>query len=112
MRVFHFTEQPYPDAWIPEYPSLKVDTPNFLCDPKVAADLYHRYQDEWMLADELGINIMVNEHHATATCVNTRRLPARSAQRPMICADTSVAAPPAKYMMARSGSAIPTFATM
>lgn len=71
MRVFHFSEQPYPDAWLPEYPSLKVDTPNFLCDPKIAADLFHRYQDEWMLADELGINIMVNEHHATATCLSS-----------------------------------------
>lgn len=71
MRVFHFSEQPYPDAWLPEYPSLKVDTPNFLCDPKVAADLYHRYQDEWMLADELGINVMVNEHHSTATCLSS-----------------------------------------
>jgi alkanesulfonate monooxygenase SsuD/methylene tetrahydromethanopterin reductase-like flavin-dependent oxidoreductase (luciferase family) len=71
MRVFHFSEQPYPDAWLPEYPSLKVDTPNFLCDPKVAADLYARYHDEWMLADELGINIMVNEHHSTATCLSS-----------------------------------------
>ena len=70
MRVFHFTEQPYPDAWLPEYPSLRVDTPNSLCDPKVAADLYARYQDEWMLADELGINIMINEHHSTATCLS------------------------------------------
>jgi alkanesulfonate monooxygenase SsuD/methylene tetrahydromethanopterin reductase-like flavin-dependent oxidoreductase (luciferase family) len=71
VRIFHFTEQPYPDAWLPEYPSLRVDTPNLLCDPKVAADLYARYQDEWMLADELGINIMVNEHHSTATCLSS-----------------------------------------
>jgi alkanesulfonate monooxygenase SsuD/methylene tetrahydromethanopterin reductase-like flavin-dependent oxidoreductase (luciferase family) len=71
VRVFHFTEQPYPDAWLPEYPSLRVDTPNRLCDPKVAADLYARYQDEWMLADELGINIMINEHHSTATCLSS-----------------------------------------
>lgn len=71
MRVFHFTEQPYPDAWLPEYASLRVDTPNRLCDPKVAADLYARYQDEWMLADELGINIMINEHHSTATCLSS-----------------------------------------
>ena len=71
MRVFHFSEQPYPDAWLPEYPSLRVDTPNQLCDPHVAADLYARYQDEWMLADELGLNIMVNEHHSTATCLSS-----------------------------------------
>ncbi|MCD6073554.1 MAG: flavin-dependent oxidoreductase, methylene-tetrahydromethanopterin reductase [Rhodospirillales bacterium] len=71
MRVFHFSEQPYPDAWLPEYPSLRVDTPNSLCDPKIAADLYARYQDEWMLADELGMDIMVNEHHSTATCLSS-----------------------------------------
>ena len=71
MRVFHFTEQPYPDAWIPEYPSLRIDPPSSLCDPQIAADLYARYQDEWMLADELGINIMVNEHHSTATCLSS-----------------------------------------
>ena len=71
MRVFHFSEQPYPDAWLPEYPSLRVDLPNSLCDPKIAADLFHRYQDEWMLADELGINVMVNEHHSTATCLSS-----------------------------------------
>ena len=71
MRVFHFSEQPYPDAWLPEYPSLRVDTPNSLCDPKIAADLYARYQDEWILADELGMDIMVNEHHSTATCLSS-----------------------------------------
>ncbi len=69
MRVFHFTEQPYPDAWTPEQTSLRVTTPNELCDPQVAADLFARYQDEWVLADELGLNIMVNEHHSTPTCM-------------------------------------------
>ncbi|HEY8580790.1 MAG TPA: LLM class flavin-dependent oxidoreductase, partial [Beijerinckiaceae bacterium] len=69
MRVFHFTEEPYPDAWDPNAESYRVNLPNSLCDPKVAADLYHRYIDEWMLADELGLDIMVNEHHSTATCL-------------------------------------------
>lgn len=70
MRVFCFTEQPYPDAWDLGFDSLRVNLPNRLCDPKVAADLYHRYYDEWMLADELGFDIMVNEHHSTATCLS------------------------------------------
>ncbi len=69
MRVFHFTEEPYPNAWDPNLDSLRVTLPNEVCDPKVAADLYHRYLDEWMLADELGLDIMVNEHHSTATCL-------------------------------------------
>ena len=45
--------------------------PSRLFDPKIGADLYHRYLDEWALCDELGINIMTNEHHATATCADS-----------------------------------------
>jgi alkanesulfonate monooxygenase SsuD/methylene tetrahydromethanopterin reductase-like flavin-dependent oxidoreductase (luciferase family) len=71
VRVFHFTEQPYPDVCRPDYPSLRVDVPNELCDPKIAADLYARYLDEWMLADELGINVMINEHHSTPSCLSS-----------------------------------------
>lgn len=70
MRVFYFTEQPYPQAWDSNLPSLRVNLPSGRCDPKIAADLYHRYLDEWLLADELGFDIMVNEHHATATCMS------------------------------------------
>ncbi len=70
MKVFHFTEQPYPDAWDPCAESLRITLPNALCDPKIAADLYHRYHDEWALADELGFELMVNEHHSTATCLS------------------------------------------
>ncbi|MDB5406848.1 MAG: flavin-dependent oxidoreductase, methylene-tetrahydromethanopterin reductase [Rhodospirillales bacterium] len=69
MRVFHMTEQSYPDAWDKHEGSLRVSLPNQLCDPKTAADLFHRYYDEWLLADELGLDIMINEHHATATCM-------------------------------------------
>lgn len=69
MRVFHFSEEPYPDAWAPDAESLRVTLPNSLCDPRKASDLYHRYLDEWQLADELGLHIMVNEHHSTATCL-------------------------------------------
>src|SRR5690606_1401043 len=69
MRVFHFSEEPYPDAWDPSLESHRVTLPNAVCDPKEASDLYHRYLDEWMLADELGFDIMVNEHHSTATCL-------------------------------------------
>jgi alkanesulfonate monooxygenase SsuD/methylene tetrahydromethanopterin reductase-like flavin-dependent oxidoreductase (luciferase family) len=69
MRVFHFSEEPYPNAWAPDAESLRITLPNSECDPKTAADLYHRYLDEWQLADELGFDIMVNEHHETATCL-------------------------------------------
>jgi alkanesulfonate monooxygenase SsuD/methylene tetrahydromethanopterin reductase-like flavin-dependent oxidoreductase (luciferase family) len=71
MRVYHFTEQPYPDAWNDHGGSLRVNLPNQKCDPAIAADLYHRYFDEWLLADELGFDIMLNEHHQTATCMSS-----------------------------------------
>jgi alkanesulfonate monooxygenase SsuD/methylene tetrahydromethanopterin reductase-like flavin-dependent oxidoreductase (luciferase family) len=71
MKVFHFTEQPYPPAWNDHDGSLRVVLPNRKLDPKIAADLFHRYYDEWQLADELGFDIMVNEHHSTATCMSS-----------------------------------------
>jgi alkanesulfonate monooxygenase SsuD/methylene tetrahydromethanopterin reductase-like flavin-dependent oxidoreductase (luciferase family) len=71
MRVYHMTEEPYPDAWNVGAESLRVNLPNRYCDPKIAADQYHRFIDEWQLCDELGINIFVNEHHSTATCLTS-----------------------------------------
>jgi alkanesulfonate monooxygenase SsuD/methylene tetrahydromethanopterin reductase-like flavin-dependent oxidoreductase (luciferase family) len=70
MRVYQFTEQPYFPAWNDHDGSLRVNLPNIKCDPKIAADLYHRYYDEYALCDELGLDIMVNEHHQTATCMS------------------------------------------
>jgi len=70
MRVFQFTEQPYPAVWNDHNGSLRVNLPNRKLDPKIAADLFHRYYDEWQLADELGLDIMLNEHHSTATCMS------------------------------------------
>ncbi len=70
MRVYQFTEQPYFPAWTDHAGSLRVNLPNGKQDPVVAADLLHRYYDEWRLADELGFDIMVNEHHSTATCMS------------------------------------------
>ena len=71
MKVYQFTEQPYPDAWSDHAVSLRVNLPNRKCDPNVAANLFHRYYDEWLLADELGYDIMLNEHHQTATCMSS-----------------------------------------
>jgi alkanesulfonate monooxygenase SsuD/methylene tetrahydromethanopterin reductase-like flavin-dependent oxidoreductase (luciferase family) len=68
MQVWHFSEMAYHPAWPELGESYRVIIPSRLYDPKAGADLYHRYLDEWALCDELGINIMTNEHHATATC--------------------------------------------
>ena len=70
MRVYHFSEQAYPAAWDIKADSMRVSLPNKHLDPVLAADLYHRYFDEWMLADELGLDIMMNEHHATPSCIS------------------------------------------
>ena len=71
MKVYHFTEQAYFPAWNDHSGSLRVNLPNSKCDPRIAADLFHRYYDEWQVADELGLNIMLNEHHQTATCMSS-----------------------------------------
>ena len=71
MQVWHFSEMAYHPAWPQLGDSYRVVIPSRLFDPKVGADLYHRYLDEWALCDELGINIMTNEHHATATCADS-----------------------------------------
>lgn len=71
MRVYYFTEQPYYPAWDKHQGSLRINLPNSIIDPKVAGDLYHRYYDEFLLADELGYDLMMNEHHQTATCMSS-----------------------------------------
>jgi alkanesulfonate monooxygenase SsuD/methylene tetrahydromethanopterin reductase-like flavin-dependent oxidoreductase (luciferase family) len=71
MKAWHFSEMAYHPAWEELGDSLRNVIPSRLYDPKVGADLYHRYLDEWALCDELGLNIMVNEHHTTATCATS-----------------------------------------
>lgn len=91
MKVWHFTEMPYP--YLPpldEVSTMWVSLPNRLFDPKIGADLYARYLDEYVIADELGFNLMLNEHHQTATCLNaavplTAAILARQTKRGRIC---------------------------
>jgi len=71
MRVYQFSEQPYYPVWNDHSGSLRVNLPNRKCDPRVAADLFHRYYDEYQLCDELGLDIMLNEHHQSATCMSS-----------------------------------------
>ncbi len=71
MHIYHFSEQPYPEAWSLDRPTLRVTLPNELCRPEEAHKLYHRYLDEWAIADEVGLDLMVNEHHQTATCITS-----------------------------------------
>jgi alkanesulfonate monooxygenase SsuD/methylene tetrahydromethanopterin reductase-like flavin-dependent oxidoreductase (luciferase family) len=72
MRVYQFSEQPYHLAWevAKDSGSLRVTLPNRICEPEVASRLINERLDEWALCDELGLNIIVNEHHASATSVS------------------------------------------
>ncbi|PKB67098.1 MAG: monooxygenase [SAR202 cluster bacterium Io17-Chloro-G4] len=70
MRTWFFTENAYP--YLPDadsYESIRVNLPNRHFDPDSGADLYHMYLDMWCAADEMGLEIMNNEHHQTATCM-------------------------------------------
>ena len=73
MKAYFFSEMPYP--YVPEdvergYASSRVVVPNSYCDPVEMADLYNRYLDEYEYADELGLDLMLNEHHQTLTCLD------------------------------------------
>jgi len=91
MIAWHFTEMPYPH--IPPLETIKstrVSLSNRHFDPKIGAALYNRYLDEHMLADELGLNIMLNEHHQTATCLDvaaplSAAILARQTKKARIC---------------------------
>ena len=70
LRAWFFTEDAYP--YLPDadsYESIRVNLPNKHFDPATGADLYNMYLDMWCAADEMGLNIMNNEHHQTATCM-------------------------------------------
>ena len=61
MRAYHMTEQPYPEAFETKPQTLRVNLPREVCDPRIAADRFHRYYDEWMLADELGRELFADD---------------------------------------------------
>lgn len=44
--------------------SVRASLPNRYCDPKIAADLFEECIDEFLLCDELGLNVVAIEHHA------------------------------------------------
>ncbi len=70
MKTWWFTEDCYP--YLPDsetYRSIRVDLPNIHCEPEKASELYNRYLDLWCACDEIGLEIMLNEHHQTATCM-------------------------------------------
>jgi alkanesulfonate monooxygenase SsuD/methylene tetrahydromethanopterin reductase-like flavin-dependent oxidoreductase (luciferase family) len=71
MRVWYFSEMAYHPAWKAglQRGSLRVVLPNDNFDPQVGNALLNRYLDEFAYVDACGLDIMVNEHHSTATCL-------------------------------------------
>jgi alkanesulfonate monooxygenase SsuD/methylene tetrahydromethanopterin reductase-like flavin-dependent oxidoreductase (luciferase family) len=70
MKTWYFSEQSYHPAWSQTQGDVRITSPSDAVDPEIAHRLLSRYIDEWIVADELGLNIMVNEHHATYTCMS------------------------------------------
>ena len=55
MRAWYFTEMPYPNLPpLDTISSMRVNLPSKHFDPKIGAELYNRYLDEHMIADEAG----------------------------------------------------------
>lgn len=69
MRVWNFTEMSYHPVWDQTKDELRVTLPNKMFDPAVGNNLFNQYLDQHLVADEEGLDIMVNEHHASATCL-------------------------------------------
>jgi alkanesulfonate monooxygenase SsuD/methylene tetrahydromethanopterin reductase-like flavin-dependent oxidoreductase (luciferase family) len=67
MRLFSFHLMPYP-ALPPDYDGPAwITCPNAFYDPELGGQLYNRYLDELILAEELGFDgVCVNEHHQNA----------------------------------------------
>jgi len=70
MRSWYFCEQEYWPAWERQPNNPRISAPSGEVDPKVAHKLLNEYIEECVLCDKLGLNIMVNEHHASYTCMS------------------------------------------
>jgi len=70
MKSWYFSEQSYYPAWESYSGPPKITSPADQVDPEVAHRLLSSFLAECRLCDQLGINIMVNEHHASYTCMS------------------------------------------
>src|SRR5215813_10746241 len=72
MFIGHCTEQPWQDEKtnLTGARNTTLDISNRLYDPGVGAELYNRYLDEKMYAEEMGFDgLMLNEHHSPPFCM-------------------------------------------
>jgi alkanesulfonate monooxygenase SsuD/methylene tetrahydromethanopterin reductase-like flavin-dependent oxidoreductase (luciferase family) len=70
MKSWYFCEMSYHPAWKKTDGPIRNTIPSSYYDPIEGSQLYNRYLDEYAMCDELGINLMFNEHHSTATCLS------------------------------------------
>jgi alkanesulfonate monooxygenase SsuD/methylene tetrahydromethanopterin reductase-like flavin-dependent oxidoreductase (luciferase family) len=67
MDAWWMCEVPYPHvpkAVLDAADSVRASLPNRYCDPRIAADLFEEVIDEYLLCDEMGLNVCATEHHA------------------------------------------------
>jgi alkanesulfonate monooxygenase SsuD/methylene tetrahydromethanopterin reductase-like flavin-dependent oxidoreductase (luciferase family) len=72
MEAWYLCENPYPhvpQAVLDSVDSVRGSLPNRHCDPKVAAQLFEECLDEYLLCDDVGLNVISNEHHAGINCL-------------------------------------------
>ena len=77
MLIGYFTERPYQDAQTGFFGATgldltDLDASNDNYDARVGSNLYHRYLDEKLYAEEQGFDaLMLNEHHSTPFCMGS-----------------------------------------
>jgi len=67
MDAWWMCEVPYPhvpSAVLDAADSVRASLPNRYCDPRISADLFEEVIDEYLLCDEMGLNVCATEHHA------------------------------------------------
>ena len=75
MFIGNFTERPYQDPNSGYFGAagrsiIDLSLSNREYDPRLGADLYNRYLDEKVYAEEMGFDgLMLNEHHSTPFCM-------------------------------------------
>ena len=75
MHIGYFTERPYQDPSSGYFgatgkPIMDLTVSNGIYNPQLGAELYNRYLDEKLYAEEMGFDgLMLNEHHGTAFCM-------------------------------------------
>ena len=70
MQSWYFSEQSYYPAWAATKGIPRVTVPSEVVDPVIAKRIIEDCIEEWKVADQVGLNIMVNEHHAGYLCMS------------------------------------------